>query len=502
MSSLLFLNEGNVNSYNEDNIIFKNLNLDDIIFEITRYAKLFNIKNYFYMPLKNKDDILYRHEVFKDLENKELFDILNLFSYTLNRKLKDIDEANSYKFEVYKRIKLKQKIEEYLKILEDFLLSMSNVEYKSRALKQMIKYIEDYLNSSEVKFIKNDMELINEEMKNVKFRLYFSDGVIKIDKQDDVSYVDDKIKDILDAYTVENEIDFTRNYGTIPVHFLGQIYREIAKYFPKEFKHLELFSKHFNGFLDKTIINYSNDIQFYIAYIEMQNRITSMGLEFNYPEINSNKDYCKGGYDLALAISFYVKKKKIVKNDFLYDNGEKIIVVSGPNQGGKTTFSRYVGQTYYLASLGLPVTGYESSISIVSNIFTMYEVEEESNNLNGKLKSELLRIKDIMDKMDNNSLLIMNEVFASTSLDDGIILGKKIIDMVNSHNSKALFVTFIEELSNYNETTVSMGSTVDEADPSIRTFEILRKTDNSNTYARSIAKKNNVSYDDIIRRIG
>ena len=102
--------------------------------------------------------------------------------------------------------------------------------------------------------------------------------------------------------------------------------------------------------------------------------------------------------------------------------------------------------------------------------------------------------------MTDNALLIMNEVFASTSLDDGIILGQKVIDMVQEHNSKALFVTFIEELSKY-KGAVSMGSTVDKENPSIRTFEILRKLDNSNTYARSIAKKNNVSYDDIIRRI-
>ncbi len=131
----------------------------------------------------------------------------------------------------------------------------------------------------------------------------------------------------------------------------------------------------------------------------------------------------------------------------------------------------------------------------------MYEVEEDSSNLNGKLKSELIRIKNIMDKIEDTSLFILNEVFASTSLEDGIVLGKKVIDMVNNHKSRMLFVTFIEELASYNETTVSMGSTVDKDNPSIRTFEILRRLDNSNTYAKSIATKNHVSYDDIIRRV-
>lgn len=500
MTSLLFTNEENVNSYDRESLIFKDLNLDNIIDEIVRYAKLFNIKDYFYKTLKTKDDVLYRHEVFKDLENKELFDLLNLFSYTLQRKLKDIDDSNKVKYDVYKKIKLKQKIEEYLSILTNFLEKINKIEFKSRAINNMVSYIKDYLNSEEVKFIINDMKLINEEMKNVKYRLYFFEGTIKIAKIDEEESLNNKINSTLDKYECDDIVDFSRNYGSIPVHFLGQIYNELSKYYPREFKHLDLFSKHFNGFLDKTIISFSNDIQFYIAFIEMRKRIETMGLEFCYPEITDSIAKCVGGYDLALAQAFFVKRKKIVINDFLYDNNESIIVVSGPNQGGKTTFSRYVGQVFFMASLGLPVVGSEASLPLVSRIFTMYEVEEESSNLNGKLKSELIRIKDIMNQMTDNALLIMNEVFASTSLDDGIILGQKVIDMVQEHNSKALFVTFIEELSKY-KGAVSMGSTVDKENPSIRTFEILRKLDNSNTYARSIAKKNNVSYDDIIRRI-
>ena len=500
MTSLLFANEENVNSYNRDSLVFKDLNLDNIIDEIVRYAKLFDIKDYFYKTLKTKDDVLYRHEVFKDLESQELFDLLNLFSYTLQRKLKDIDDSNKVKYDVYKKIKLKQKIEEYLSILSNFLEKISKLSYSSRAINNMVSYIKNYLDSEEVKFIINDMKIINEEMKNVKYRLYFYDGTIKIAKIEDEELLNEKIDSALDKYGCDEVIDFSRNYGSIPVHFLGQIYTELSKYYPREFKHLDLFSKHFKGFLDKTIIGFSNDIQFYIAYIEMQKRIKTMGLSFTYPEITDSYAKCVGGYDLALAQTFFIKERKIIVNDFLYDKDESVIVVSGPNQGGKTTFSRYVGQVFYMAALGLPVVGCEAHLPLISRIFTMYEVEEESSNLNGKLKSELIRIKDIMDQMEDNSLLIMNEVFASTSLDDGIILGQKVIDMIHEHNSKALFVTFIEELSKY-KGSVSMGSTVDKDNPSIRTFEILRKLDNSNAYARSIAKKNNVSYEDIIRRI-
>ena len=501
MKSILFKINDALNTYDPADIMFKDLNLDDVIAEVLRRAKLFDIKKYYYTPLKNKEDIIYRHEVFKDLENKELFDDLNVFSYTMNRKLQELKVAKTVKFEVYKQIELKKKIEDVIEIMRLLVTNLDKYELKSEALKMMKKYVSDFLSSKEVEFVLNDMKLITEEMKKVKYRLAFENGVIKIAKEEKEEVVLDIINDTISAYLVDNPISFSLDYGQLPVHFLGQIYREIAKMYPIEFKHLELFSKHFDTFIDDVIVGFSNDIQFYISYIEIMDRIKSMGLSFSIPTINEGHTYCQKGYDMALALKFYVTGAKIVVNDFMYDKGEYALIISGPNQGGKTTFSRYVGQVFYLAMLGLPVSGVSSSIDIVDRVYTMYEVEEDSSNLNGKLKSELLRIKNIMDSMQKNSLFVLNEVFSSTALEDGIILGKKVMELVKNKGSKMAFVTFIEELSKNDSGTVSMGSMVDKNDPSIRTFEILRKNDNSNTYAKSIASKNHVSYDDIIRRV-
>ncbi|MGM9972052.1 MAG: hypothetical protein ACI35W_06555 [Anaeroplasmataceae bacterium] len=501
MVSLLYKNEKLVKEFNKDDIIFKDLNLDIIINEILRYSRGFDIEHYFYEVLVKEEDVLYRQAVLKDFENSDIYDAFNLFSYTMKHKIDELEESNNSEHAVLKQIRLKQKITDYINILKRLDFDLDKCNIKSEAIKNVHTYIKAYLSSEDITFIINDMNLINEEMKKIKYRMGYKDGIVKIAKDEEHNSIKNIINPVLDSYPLSNQLTFNKNYGQTPNHILAQMYNELSKYYPKEFKHLELYSKHFNDFIDSNIKELVNEVQFYSSYIALMKKIMELGLEFNYPNINEDKIYCNDGYDLALAISYIIKKMRVIPNSFSYEGKERIIIVSGPNQGGKTTFSRFLGQTFYLSLLGLKVTGSSSSLKLVSNICTMYEVLEDSSNLNGKLKSELIRIKQIMDNLGDNGLLIMNEVFSSTSLHDGIILGKKVIDMLNEKNAYAIFVTFIEELSNYNDTTVSMGSTVDKDDPSIRTFEILRRLDNSNAYARSIAKKNEVSYEDILRRI-
>ena len=150
-----------------------------------------------------------------------------------------------------------------------------------------------------------------------------------------------------------------------------------------------------------------------------------------------------GLYDPSLALA---TKDRVVGNDCDAD-GKTMIVVTGANQGGKSTFLRSLGSSQLMMECGMfvPATSFEASLT--SGVFTHFKREEDAEMESGKFDEELRRMSELADHLRRNGLVLFNESFAATNDREGSEIAGQIAQALTDSGMKVAFVTHLYEFA-------------------------------------------------------
>ncbi len=436
-------------------LFFLDLNLDQVIDAIVAGKQEYDLKPFFYTFLGDIEAIQYRHEIMLDLENEILFGNINSFSEKMRTMRAYLVQADNLYYKYQKERMVLDAVSIYGDAVNSLVHDLSLVDLKSRGFLAFGEYLASYAESNPFTSLLTATEKLLDDLYSIKYSLLIKGGSIKVRKYASAIDYSAEVEETFEKFKQGAVKDYRAEFpdGLSMNHVEAGVLDFVAKLYPGIFSNLDDYCAQITNYLDETIAVFDREIQFYVAYLEYLARFKRAGLKFCYPQISNE---CKEvfnleGFDFALANKLINENSPVVCNDFYLKDRERIFVVSGPNQGGKTTFARTFGQLHYLSSLGCPVPGREARLFLFDRIFTHFEKEENINNLRGKLQDDLVRIYDILNQATPNSIILMNEILTSTTLQDAVFLGKKVMERIIELDLLCVFVTFIEELASLSE---------------------------------------------------
>ena len=491
---------------NEQPPSFIDLNLDQVVAKIVTERDAEVLRPIFYSTYRSEEIIHYRQGVFADLERAEVFQAFPVFCEMMRTVRANLAYAEKISQKRHRHMVILRGIHLYCDGILSLLHSLEALTLKSAGLADFRHYLAGYAQSEAFARLATEARRLRELLSHLSYETLFRGDKVNVRKY---ASEPDYAVTVLERFSRFRETnieppepeqpkdDFSLN------HIEEGILEFVGRLFKSEFEALENYVGQHSGFIDNVIAAFDREIGFFIAYLAFIEPLKRTGLPFCYPDASAtSKDtQVSGSFDLALAAKLVPENHRVVCNDFYLHGRERMLVVTGPNQGGKTTFARMFGQLHFLAALGCHVPGRQARVFLPDQIFTHFEREEDITNLRGKLEDDLVRLHHTCQVMTSDSVIVLNEIFNSTSLEDQVFLSTKVLQQVIATDAIGICVTFIDALSTLSEKTVSMMSTVMPNDPARRTFEVIRKPADGLAYALSLAEKHGVTYERLRTRL-
>ena len=495
-------------------------------------SRIFSLKNsdirYFFTC--DREVIEYRQEALTDIMNiSELSETLNralpiLFDITELRRLDNsraLSAGDSYLYSI-------TEIELYVSCVDTLYEGLSSVSdrLKSRAFTHFCEVITELAQSSYYKELNEKLSALASRVHEVKsitvgvnldaqLRPYEA-GVISINAE---NFKSGKMLDKILRMSFKNDsmtciaplLPFGKGQSDNRKEALiGAFNSAVEEVFRSSVRAWRTIVDEY--VLDNTdfLLKILPEIEFVTKAGELMRSLKNKNCPLCIPEMLPMSEKCfeaKGLYnpDVAMQID-----DEIVDNDFAFDDNGRFFVLTGPNRGGKSVITCALGIAQAMVQLGLYMPAVSAKISPVDAIFTHFPDGADTTIDKGRLGEECARLHEIFSSVSEHSLVLLDESLSSTGSYEASYIAAEMLAGLGVCGCRGIFSTHLHELAaaidSINERSLSEGgiridTLVAGIEEGKRSFKITRAKPDGKSYARDIAEKYGLSFDEIKRTV-
>ncbi|RMB61657.1 MutS-related protein [Tessaracoccus antarcticus] len=190
------------------------------------------------------------------------------------------------------------------------------------------------------------------------------------------------------------------------------------------------------------------ELSFLVGCLNLHSRLTSGGHPLCMPEAVAPGGHHLAAHDLRDVALALASGSCVVGNDLEAD-GAALVVITGANQGGKSSLLRAIGMAQLMMGAGMFVCARSFRASVAAGVLTHFTRGEDTSLRGGKLDEELQRMSHLVDHATSDTLLLCNESFASTNEREGSEIGRHVISAMLDSDITVVLVTHLYELAEH-----------------------------------------------------
>ena len=455
------------------------------------------LKSVMMIPLATKEEIIFRQEIVKDCLRHE--DLIRSLYEISSRALKIWAELGRGPGEKMSQSNPVTKLTTEIKVLHLFFDSLKKVktlldtreeELASRGLRHFKNEFLATFSDEREAFVKKVLEDISfytdgsddeDEGKEMVVKPHI---VLECGLEDGLKFSSLKLEDVssqsMKFYKIGSTMYKLREYkdSRIPDSFSAmkdihineqtrQLEYGIVRYLVDELKWL---LEEFQTFFDRLKFQAA----FYLSAVQLKAQMDRFGLNCCFPSVCDRRDLAFA--DLKEFVMALEQHVDVIGNTCEFKDKD-LLIVTGANQGGKSTFLRSIGIAQVMMQCGLPVTAASYASGIFLRIFVHFTRREDSEMNSGRLDEELGRMNKIVEEIGEGSLLLLNESFATTTEKEGSVIAYDIIKALTEAGVRIFTVTHLLSFARriHEESK-------DDPDSGIEFLSAERKDDGTRTY--------------------